>query len=288
MILVTGASGKTGRAITRALQLQGASVRALVHRQSQVAALKTLGASEVITGNFLQPEDLKKAVEGVHAIYHICPNVNSSEVEISRQLIALAKAAGVAHFVYHSVLHPQIEAMPHHWNKMRVEEELFASGLPFTILQPAAYMQNILGGWSSIVRKNLYQIPYAPETRLTMVDLEEVAEAAALVLTQPQHTNATYELAAPGFLTQVEVAHILSQALGKNIAIQVIPRAAWAENALASGVDAYAVETLVKMFEYYERHHFSGNPQVLSWLLKRTPTTFADFLRKHLGRDQSD
>ncbi|NPV78280.1 MAG: NmrA family NAD(P)-binding protein [Anaerolineae bacterium] len=288
MILVTGAAGKTGRAVTRALQLRGASVRALVHHQSQVATLKTLGASEVIIGDFLKPEDLKKAVEGVHAVYYICPNVNPSEVEIGRQLIALAKAARVTHFVYHSVLHPQIEAMPHHWNKMRVEEELFASGLPFTILQPAAYMQNILGGWSSIVRDGVYPIPYAPQTRLTMVDLEEAAEAAALVLTQPEHINATYELAAPGFLSQVEVAHTLSQVLGKNIAIQVIPRTIWAENALASGMDAYAVETLIKMFEYYERYHFSGNPQVLSWLLKRNPATFADFLRKHLGRAQSN
>ena len=59
-------------------------------------------------------------------------------------LAEAARRAGIRHLVYHSVLHPQVEAMPHHWQKMRVEEQLFAAGLPYTILQPAAYMQNVL------------------------------------------------------------------------------------------------------------------------------------------------
>ena len=61
--------------------------------------------------------------------------------------IRAAQSAGVERFVYHSVLHPQVEIMAHHWQKMRVEEQLFESGLSFTILQPAAYMQNVLAGW---------------------------------------------------------------------------------------------------------------------------------------------
>ncbi len=60
--------------------------------------------------------------------------------------------SGVTRFVYHSVLHPQIEAMPHHWQKMRTEEMLFAAGFELTVLQPTAYMQNILGAWRGVVR----------------------------------------------------------------------------------------------------------------------------------------
>ncbi len=63
---------------------------------------------------------------------------------IGKLVIDEARKAGVKHFVYHSVLHPQTEKMNHHWQKMHVEEMIFESGLPFTILQPAPYMQNLL------------------------------------------------------------------------------------------------------------------------------------------------
>ena len=91
--------------------------------------------------------------------------------------------------VYHSVLHPQIEAMPHHWEKMRAEELLFAAGLDVTVLQPTAYMQNILAGWRDIVEAGIYRVPYPVESRISLVDLDDVAAAAALVLTQPGHVR---------------------------------------------------------------------------------------------------
>jgi hypothetical protein len=72
----------------------------------------------------------------VQAIYHICPNVSRDEVAYARAVAAAARTHGVKRFVYHSVLHPQIEAMPHHWQKMRVEEMLFVAGFDLTVLQP--------------------------------------------------------------------------------------------------------------------------------------------------------
>ncbi len=120
-------------------------------------------------------------------------------------------------FVYHSVLHPQIEAMPHHWQKMRTEEMLFASGFDLTVLQPTAYMQNILGVWDGIVRDGAFRFPYPAATRLSLVDLDDVAEAAAIVLTQDGHEGATYELVGTAPLSQTEVASSLSAALGRTI-----------------------------------------------------------------------
>ena len=147
MILVTGAAGKTGQAVIRALVARGADVRALVHRPEQVPITAGLGARETIAGDLRDRAALARAAQGARVIYHICPNVSPDEVTIGRAAIAAARAAGVQHFVYHSVLHPQVEAMPHHWLKMRVEELLFQSGLAYTILQPAAYVQNVLAHW---------------------------------------------------------------------------------------------------------------------------------------------
>jgi uncharacterized protein YbjT (DUF2867 family) len=281
MILITGAAGKTGRAVLRTLVARGETVHALVHRSEQVRPLEALGAQEVLTGDMRDQATMERAAYGVRAVYHICPNVSPDEVAIGQAAIAAARSAGVEHFVYHSVLHPQTEAMPHHWQKLRVEEKLFESGLPYTILQPSAYMQNVLVHWQQILEQGVYPVPYAVETRLGMVDLEDVAAAAAVVLTQAGHAGATYELAGAEALTQVEVAAILSQQLGRPVRAKVISRQAWKERARASGLGDYQVQTLLKMFDYYERCGFWGNPRVLSWLLGRPPTTFAAFVERY-------
>jgi uncharacterized protein YbjT (DUF2867 family) len=278
MILVTGAAGKTGRAVIRALVARDEAVRAMVHRPEQAPYLLALGAREVIAGDMRLEAGLQRATHGVRSIYHICPNMSPDEVSIGRALLAATRAAGIEHFVYHSVLHPQTEAMPHHWLKLRVEEHLFQSGVPYTILQPAAYMQNVLAHWDRIVKEGVYPVPYGVETRLGMVDLEDVAAAAALVLTEPGHSGATYELAGAEALSQVEVAAILEQQLGRPVRAELVSPEDWGQQARSAGLGDYQVGTLVKMFDYYDRFGFWGNPRVLGWLLGRPPTTFAAFV----------
>ena len=279
MILITGAGGKTGRAIIRTLVACGATVRALAHRPNQTQALQELGA-QVVLGDMRDRATMDRAARGARAIYHICSNMNPAEVEIGEGVIVAARAAGVEHVVYHSVLHPQVEAMPHHWSKLRVEEKLFESGLAYTILQPAAYMQNVLAYWNPIMEQGVYPVPYAVEARLSMVDLEDVAAAAALVLTEPGHTGATYELAGPEALSQVEVAAILSRQLGCRVQAQAVPLDEWERKARASGMNDYAVETLLRMFRYYDSFGLCGNPNILNWLLRRPATTFSAFVAR--------
>jgi len=279
-ILVTGAAGKTGRAVIQALGKRGQTVRALVHRPEQAQQAEQQGAHDVVAGDMRAAATWERAIQGVRAVYHICPNVSPDEVTIGQTAIVAARAAGVERFVYHSVLHPQIETMPHHWLKLRVEELLFASGLAYTILQPAAYMQNVLAQWERITTQGVYPVPYPVETRLGMVDLADVAEVAATVLTEPSHLGATYELAGPEALTQIEVAAILAQQLGRPVRLEVIPLAAWEANARAAGLGEYQVTTLLKMFRYYAAYGFSGNAHVLGWLLRRPPTTFAVFVER--------
>jgi uncharacterized protein YbjT (DUF2867 family) len=283
MILVTGSSGKTGRAVVAALARAGAPCRALVRDPSQIEALTNLGAREVILADMRLAPELRRAVENTRAVYHICPNVHPDEVEIGRSVIAAAKEAGVEHLVLHSVLHPQTEQMPHHWSKLRVEEALLESGLTFTTLQPAAYMQNLLAGWKLISEDGVLRNPYPVETRLSLVDLEDVAQAAALVLTKGGHSAATYELAGTPPLTQTEVAANLSEALGRPVRAEAEPIEAWEARARTAGLGDHQRATLVRMFHYYERHGLIGNPSILRWLLGREPTTLFESARRFAG-----
>lgn len=286
MILITGAAGKTGKAILQALHRQdrakGQPVRAFVRRPEQGAEVRQAGATDVVVGDLRNAADLDGACQGVQAIYHICPNMQPDEVAIGRAVLAAAQAQSVSRFVYHSVLHPQTPAMPHHWHKLQVEDLLFQTKLDYTILQPAAYLQNLLAGRPTIVNEGVYRVPYAVTTRLGMVDLADVAAVAALVLTTPGHSGATYELAGSELLSQTAVAAILSDTLGRPVRAQAIPRATWEANARHAGLNDYAIQTLLHMFAYYERYGFGGNPNVLRWLLGRPPTTLAEFTRHHM------
>ena len=288
MILVTGAAGKTGRAIVRALAKSGETVRALVHRFDQVSSLEALGIDDVLVGDLREQASLDRASQGVRAIYHIAPNVSPDEVSIGKTVIRAAQAADVEHFVFHSVLHPQIEAMPHHWQKLRVEELLLESGLPFTILQPTAYMQNVMAHWDQILENGIYPVPYSLETRLSLVDLEDVAQAAAIVLTEPGHFGATIELVGTPAMSQIEIARTLADQLERPVEAEVISLEVWERGARASGLGDYQVLTLTKMFCYYESYGFMGNSNALSCLLRRHPTSFVDFVRRITNEREND
>ncbi len=287
MILVTGGAGKTGRAIIQRLLARDQPLRALVRRQEQAMMLEQLGVRETFIGDMSDQVVINHAAVGASAIYHICPNMHPQETVIGAIVIRAALSAGVERFVYHSVLHPQIEAMAHHWQKLRVEEKLLESGLAFTILQPAAYMQNVLANWERISSEGLYAVPYAPETRLSMVDLQDVAAAAAVVLTEAGHEGSVYELSGAEFLSQTEIAMILAETLGRPVSGETTAREVWERQARAAGLNDYAVETLLAMFLHYEQYGFRGNPLVLGCLLGRSPTSFAQFLRRTLAETKS-
>jgi uncharacterized protein YbjT (DUF2867 family) len=284
MILVTGAAGKTGKAAIKALAAKGAPVRALVRNPNHAGMLMALGASEVSLGGFDDARALARATADTQAIYHICPNVSPDEVGYARAVAAAARDNGVKRFVFHSVLHPQIEAMPHHWTKMRVEEMLFAAGFDLTVLQPTAYMQNILGAWRGIVADGVFCVPYPVATRLSLVDLDDVAEAAALALTEDGHSGASYELVGTKPLSQSEVAAAVGVALGRKVRAEAETTEAWEARVAAAGMGEHERATLAAMFRYYADHGLIGNPNTLSWLLGRAPNSLAGFLGRAVAR----
>lgn len=280
MILVTGAAGKTGRAVVGALADQGAAVRALVHRREQEALVFSIGASQVIVGDLGHRPTIEQAVDGVRAIYHICPNVHPLELEYVELLIHQAVSAQVTHFGYHSVMHPQTERMAHHWRKLRVEEALFEAGLPFTIIQPCAYMQNLTAHEESINARGIIEVPYSVSAKLSLVDLQDVAAVVARVLCEPGHECATYELAGPEAVDYEQIADTFQALLGKPVRAEQLDLDTWRSNARRNGLGEEQINTLCAMFEYYDDFGFKGNPNVLAHLLGRQPNRLENAIRR--------
>ncbi len=285
-ILVTGAAGKTGLAVTRALAERGAAVRALVRRDRQNDVVAEAGATEILVADLADAGAMETAFQGAGAVYYICPNLRPNETALGQLAIATARETGVERFVYHSVLHPQAERMPHHWRKLRVEEALFESGLDWTILQPTAYMENLLAFWPEIFEDGLFRVPYAASAAISLVALADLAEVAAKVLTEDGHVSSIYELVGTEPLSQRNVATMLADGLGRQVEVVEVPphetRAALEER----GAGRYQVNCLMKMFDYYGHHGLAGSSRVLSWLLGRRPTPLAEFVQRH-SRDEN-
>jgi NAD(P)H dehydrogenase (quinone) len=284
MILITGAAGKTGRAVLAALAHRHIPVRCFIRRRDHEADLRAAGASDVSVGSMTSEADLSAALRDCSAVYHIAPNVDPSEVKFETTLIAAIHASGSqARIVYHSVLHPQIEAMPHHWAKMRVEEHLLASGLLFSILRPSAYMQNILAAVPTARNEGRFVTPYPTATRLSLIDVLDLGEAAAKVLTEPGHDYAAYDLCGTPPLDQHAVARALSQVIGRDVAAEELPVVTWARAAQDLGLSAHARDTLARMFRTYAAQGLPGNPGTLRSLLGREPTSLDAMLRRSLA-----
>ena len=176
MILVTGAAGKTGKAVVEALAAKGARVRAFIAQSGPcrfaLGARRRRSQLRQLRGC---PARWRRPRHGAQAVYHICPNVSRDEVAFARAVAAAARTHGVKRFVYHSVLHPQIEAMPHHWQKMRVEEMLFAIGprshRPAADRLHAEYSRRV---GRHRPRRRVQRFPIRSATRLSLVDLDDV------------------------------------------------------------------------------------------------------------------
>lgn len=276
MILITGSGGKTGRAVAAALRQQGFALRLFRRPGNQHEDI--IDPDQVFVGDLKKEEDIARACQGVAAIYHIGPNMHPAEDQIGRNAVEAALANGVNHFVYHSVLYPQIKAMPHHWRKLMVEQALIESGMPFTILQPAAYFQNFGKDWAVIRRRGSYRVPYPVTARLSLVDLNEVAEVAAKVIHQQGHYYATYPLASRAAPTAQEIAATMSQLAQSTIRAQEISPEQWSQTATEAGISGRRIQDFLAMFDYYSRHDFIGSATTLTWLLGREPISLEQYL----------
>ena len=187
MILVTAASGRTGRSGVTALGRAGHEVRAFDLDGDVEQLVGERGAAEALVGDLLNADDVGRAVDGVDAVVHIGPPMHPWEAEMGHVVVSAARTAGVEHFVQFSVTHPQLEPLLNHQAKLAVEREVLLSRLAFTILQPMHYMQNI--DVSRVVAEGMLHQTYSLDTRLAHVDLEDVAEVAATLESWPRSSR---------------------------------------------------------------------------------------------------
>ena len=271
MIVVTAAGGATGAAVVRALWSRGERVRALVGGSQPHPELTALSA-DVVATDLTDSAAVEPLLAGAAALYLIWPNFDPAETAGAVGLLEAARRAGVPRVVYHSVLRPQARSMPHHAAKDRVEEALDASGLAWRVLQPCAYADNLHGQFADVAATGTFRSPWGLTQAQSLVDLRDVADAAAVLLTEDGLDGGTFEAVGPEPLTAPRIAGLLGKWLGREVrAVDAVPDGPVPEE--------YAARCSRLMFDHYRAHGFTGSPRVLEFLLGRPARTFA----AHLG-----
>jgi uncharacterized protein YbjT (DUF2867 family) len=286
MILVIGASGAVGVPTITHLVKRGATVRALTSKPDSAEKLQRLGVRDTVLGDFREPTDLRRAIAGADAVIQIPPRFTEDEAAIGMKAIAAAREAGISHYVFVSAFHPQMRQMDHHWSKLVVEEAVIESGLSFTILQPAMFMQNLRVEWPAIQAQGIYGRPYSAERKLALVDTEDLGEAAAIVLTEPGFRGAIFELASGESLSHAEMAAILAEEWGKPVRAVARDLGEWERWAREHGWKPWSIAAYLKMCRHYDAHGYpGGNALVLSTILGREPGGFRAFVRRFLAAE---
>jgi uncharacterized protein YbjT (DUF2867 family) len=269
-ILAVGAAGKFAGLVIPALAGRGARVRGLVRKPDQAAQVRSHGAEEVVVGDLRDRASLDAALHGIDAVFYIAPAFLPGEAEVGKSMVSAVIQAGVRRFVFSAVIHPLLGGLVNHAAKAPVEEAVLNSDLEFTFLHPTLYFQNYAGPWPKIVETGVLAEPWSADTRFTRVDYRDVAEVAAIALTEDRLLYGTFELCAPGNLNRKDVAALIGEVLGREIKAERLDPVALGDTP----------EAMKAMFEHYDHHGLLGCPLALRAILEREPRTLRAYFEE--------
>lgn len=277
-VLMVGATGAYAGMVLPELVRRGVEVRALVQDGAKSAQVLAAGAAQIAIGDLNDPASLRTAADGVDGVFHIGPAFAAGEADMGLAMVAAAKAAGVGKFCFSGVYHPSL-SLANHVSKRAVEEAVYESGMDFTVLQPAMFMQGLDSSWADVVAHGELSAPYSATAKVCYVDYRDVAEVAARALTEETFAYGTFELSAAGMVDRVELAVLISEVLNR-------PVRASATSISDAPIPAGPTrDAMLAMMTSYDRYGFAGgNALVLRAMLDRDPRTLRQYIEELAGR----
>ena len=279
MILITGATGNNGQELIRQLTAIGQSVRALVRRPAEAAKLDGSNI-EVAAGDFDLPETLEAALQGVEKAFLLTP-VAEHFVQWQKDFIEAAKRAKVKHLVKFSGMGADAssasELLKLH---AKTDDILRSSGVPFTILQPNSFHQNMLSSANTIKAQGVFYWPLKNALQST-VDLRDISAVAVKVFASPGHEGKTYVITGPEALTFQQLAEKLTSVLGRKIQYLDVPISAAADGMRKSGVPEWNVRAVSDLLAYFATGAAATVTDTVPRLLGRPATSFEQFVKDH-------
>jgi uncharacterized protein YbjT (DUF2867 family) len=252
-ILITGATGNVGSSLLNHLDMSDVDLRVLAHDESKAQSLRDRGV-EAVVGDFLEPETLGPALEGVSAVFLLTP-IHPEQVPQAANVIKAAKESGNDPRIVRLSVHQASHEAPTRISRQhaQIEDELISSGLPYTLLRPQSFMQNTLATARTVASEGKIYQPFK-DGKLGMIDARDIGEVAAKVLTEEGHEGKVYTLTGPAAISFYDVAEALSEVLGKEVRYVNIPLEKAKEAMLNMGIPEWKADALNE----YAKAHSEG------------------------------
>lgn len=280
-ILITGANGNVSSGILAQLKGSGHKLRALVRNASKGEALKQQGV-DVRVGDLEKPWTLGPAFEGAETVWILTPPGPRAPEQSSNALWA-AKQAGAKHVVRMSAVGaaynaPTINSRLHALS----DAELAGSGIPYTIVKPQFFAQNMMMAAASVAKEGAMYFALG-EGKVGIVDTRDIGEFAARVLTTPGHEGKTYTITGPASVNMHQVATAVGAAVGKPVKYIPVPIEGMKQTLKQMGMDEWTMNLLSDYFIAYSRNWGDIVTEDFQRVTGKAPRSLEQFARDFAG-----
>lgn len=283
MYLITGATGNIGRGVVELLHEQGHDVRALVRDPSRAELLPA--GIDIAVGDLDDADSVVAALRGVDSVFLLHAGPGTTQTQI---MMDAARGVGVNRIVLLSSIGARLRPVPMIGSILAAREDLLrASGLDVTYLRPNGLMSNALG-WADGIRENNRVVDPTDPGRQPVVDPDDIARVAALVLTQDGHVGHGYILNGPEALTAREQVETLSDVLGHNIDFVAVTPEQAANQAIENGTPAQLAAALQNLNELFRADRAGVIADDIENLTGIAPRTFRDWCERHIDKFRPD
>lgn len=284
-ILVTGATGETGRYTTDLLISQGFEIRALVHKVDERSEKLRARGAEVIVGDLLDFEAVRHATRGVDAAYFVYP-IRPGLIDATAYFAQASKEAGLNGVVNMSQLSAREDSKSHaardHWIAERVFDW---SGVPTVHIRPTFFAQWLTypHNRKHILERGVISQPLG-NGRHAPIAAEDQARFIAAILADPApHKGKVYPLFGPIEMNQASIAEAVGQVIGRPVGYEPISIDAYRQRLESAGVmPPFLIQHLCAVAQDYQDGIFAGTDDIIGRVTGKPPMTVQEFVAAHI------
>ena len=282
-VLITGATGDTGRAAVGEAIARGLDVRAMVHKKDERSAALAKRGAEVVVGDLQAIDTVVEAMRGVDAayfVYPVAPGLISATVNFA-QAAKEASVPAVVNLSQRSASRTSLSSASK--DTWVAEQVLNWSGLAVTHLRPTYFLEWLLYPWQLplFVAEGIMRLPVGKGRHAPIAAADQGRVIAAILAEPAKHAGETYPLFGRVEMDHDQMARELTEALGRTIVFEDVSNYEYRKSMEAAGVPAYTAQHLFAAMDDYKRGVMSGMNDNVERITGEKPLSVGDFARLH-------